>query len=396
MRRVALWRWAVILSLLVVLPAAAQTTAELPPETIARIEAVISTEMSRYSIPGLSVAIVVDNQLVYANGFGFADLESSVPARADTVYRTASIAKPMTATAVMQLAEQGKLDLDAPIQEYCPEFPEKQWPLTARQLLGHLGGIRHYNSSEEATGKEHYWSLVDSLELFKDDPLLHEPGSKFRYTTYGYSVLGCTIEGASGMPYEEYMEKNIFVPAGMHTAHPDNIYVIIPNRARGYQKVTEDVYAQLPESAKRIAEVGRVYNASLHDTSMKVPGGGLVASAIDLARFAIAINTGKLLPKEVVEQMWIRQKTTDGAETRYGLGWFVGEVNGTRLVIHGGGQAGTATFLGLRPDEGRAVAVMCNLQRTPVRLIVRNIRMALAPPPETPAEEQLQRPGPQP
>ena len=143
-------RLALVLFILFALPAAAQTRAELPPETIARIEAIISAEMSRYGIPGLSVAIVVDNQLVYANGFGMADLENSVRARADTVYRTASIAKPMTATAVMQLAEQGQLDLDAPIQQYCPAFPEKRWPVTARQLLGHLGGIRHYRSGEEA------------------------------------------------------------------------------------------------------------------------------------------------------------------------------------------------------------------------------------------------------
>jgi CubicO group peptidase (beta-lactamase class C family) len=110
------------------------------------------------NIPGLSVAIAVGNQVVYSNGFGMADLENSIPAKATTVYRTASIAKPMTAVAVMRLAEQGKLDLDAPIQKYCRAFPEKNYPVTARQLLGHLAGVRHYKARGESAGTEHFFT----------------------------------------------------------------------------------------------------------------------------------------------------------------------------------------------------------------------------------------------
>ena len=277
------------------LPLAAQTPAQLPPEQIERIETVIASEMARQSIPALSIAIAVNNRIVYANGFGFADLENFVPARADTLYRTAPIAKPMTATAVLQLVERGKLDLDAPIQQYCPAFPEKNWPVTARQLLGHLGGVRHYKCGDEATGKKHYFSVVESLELFKDDPLLHEPGTAFRYTTFGYVHLGCAIEGASGMSYLDYMQKNVFDPAGMHRTGPDDVHRILPNRARGYVVLDEDDYESLPDAAKADAEVGALYNASLHDTSMKVPGGGLGSTAVDLVKFALAHNTGLLL-----------------------------------------------------------------------------------------------------
>lgn len=124
-------------------PALAQETISLSPGQAEKIETIVQKEMQEARIPGLSLAIVAKKQLVYARGFGLADREASTPATAETVYRTASLAKPITATAAMQLWEQGKLDLDAPIQRYCPVFPEKKSPISTRQLLGHLSGIRH-------------------------------------------------------------------------------------------------------------------------------------------------------------------------------------------------------------------------------------------------------------
>src|SRR4030095_6501447 len=171
-----------------------------------KIEALIEKEMSAKGIPGLSVAVGVEGQVRYAKGFGMADLENGVPATATTVYRTASIAKPLTATAVLQLVEKGKLALDAPIQAACAAFPEKAWAVTARQLLSHLGGVRHYRPGEPENTR-HYESITDTLAVFKDDPLLHEPGTKYSYSTYAFSVLGCAIEGASGAPYGEWMRQ---------------------------------------------------------------------------------------------------------------------------------------------------------------------------------------------
>jgi len=353
-----------VLSLILLLAAAgaAQTVAQLPPESVQKIEAAISSEMARQNLAGMSVAIAVDNRLVYANGFGLADLENSVPATAETVYRTASIAKPITATGIMLLAEQGKLDLDAPIQKYCPAFPDKPWPVTARQLLGHLGGIRHYKSGGEATGTKHYFTIADSLDTFKDEPLLHEPGSKYQYSTYGYSVLGCVLEGASGMSYEDFLRARVFGPAGMSQTRTDNHYELIPRRARGYQKLSQRQYDSLPEAAQRIAQVGAHYNADMHDTSMKVPGGGLVSTAADLVRLALAYQNNTLLKAETKQQMWTRQRTKDGPETGYGLGWGVGEFHGHASVSHGGAQAGTRTFLGILPEQGIVVALMCNTE----------------------------------
>jgi CubicO group peptidase (beta-lactamase class C family) len=334
----------------------------LAAETIKQIEALIQQEMTRQGIPGMSVAVGVNGQVRYAKGYGTADLENSIPVKATTVYRTASIAKPMTATAVMLLSEQGKLDLDAPIQKYCAAFPEKPWPVTARQLLGHLGGVRHYTKPGESSGTTHYFTIEESLKIFKDDPLLHEPGSKFHYTTYGYSVLGCAIEGAAGMGYEDYMQENVFKPAGMAHTRNDDHFFVIPDRARGYLKLDDQTYAQLPVAVKGKVKVGQLYNAQLHDTSMKVPGGGLVSTSVDLVKFGHASMTGTVVKQATLERMWTPQQTKDGKKTTYGLGWGVGERAGMKIFSHSGGQAGTSTLLYVLPEKSIVIAAMCNLE----------------------------------
>ncbi|MEK7215466.1 MAG: serine hydrolase domain-containing protein, partial [Chloroflexota bacterium] len=325
-------------------------------------------------LPGLSLAIVVDNQLSYASAFGFADLENSVRANRDTAFRTASLAKALTATAVMQLGERGKLDPDAPVQKYCPAFPEKPWPVTARQLLGHLGGIRHYRDGPEARGTGHYATVVDALALFKDDSLLHEPSTRFSYTTFGYSVLGCAIEGASGMRYEAYMREHIFGPAGMERTRSDDTYVVIPNRARGYMRMTEENARFWPESYRRWMKAGEAYNAELHDTSMKIPGGGLVSTAADLVRFAIAVQSGSLIKRETLEQMWTVQRTRGGQETGWGLGWILPrEMAGERAIRVSGNQPGASSALVIVPEKRFAVAAMANLEGTDLYPLVTNI-----------------------
>jgi CubicO group peptidase (beta-lactamase class C family) len=325
---------------------AAQVPSRLPSEKIKKIEAAISAEMANSHIPGLSVAVVLGNELRWSSGFGMADLENNVPAKATTVYRLGSISKPVTAAAVLQLVERGELDLDAPVQKYCAAFPEKNWPVTTRQLLSHLGGIRHYKSEGEFASTRHYSKLTETLDIFKDDSLLHEPGTKYSYSTYGYNLLGCVVEGASGQSFVAYLSENVFKPAGTTAMRDDDVYAIIPNRAQGYQR----------------ARSGELRNSGLADTSIKIPGGGLVSTVEDLARFAIAMQTGRLVSKETRDRMWTRQKTRDGKETNYGLGWVVGARDGVKEVQHGGAQQRVSTFLYLLPEKGAAVALMTNLE----------------------------------
>lgn len=347
----------VLVVLLAALPLGAQDLGGLPAEKLAEIEKAITAEMARQNIPGLSVAVVTAHQLRWANGYGLADLENFVPAKASTVYRLGSISKPITATAVMQLAEKGRLDLDAAIQKYVAGFPEKPWPVTARQLLGHLSGVRHYRNEEEVNSTRHYLNLADALHIFKDDPLLFEPGARFSYTTYGYTLLGCAVETASGMKFVDYARENIFRRAGMDTMRADDVYAIIPNRAQGYRKT----------------QSGELRNSALADTSNKIPGGGFCSTVNDLAKFAIAVQTGDLVKKDTLELMWTRQKTRDGQLTNYGLGWGVGERNGLKEVGHSGGQPRVSTYLLMVPQKGVAVVIMSNLEASRLRELARQI-----------------------
>jgi serine beta-lactamase-like protein LACTB len=316
--------------------------------------------------------------VIYAKAFGTADLEHGVATKTTTAFRTASVAKPLTATAVMTLVESGKLDLDVPIRTYCAAWPEKYPAITARQLLGHLAGIRHYSKSGESAGKTHYFTLGDALALFKDDAMAYEPGTKYLYTTYGYSLLGCAIEGASNVSYEQFMRDHVFTKAGMTHTRLDRVYEVIPDRARGYQVLTQQTFDRLPPAVRGFAKAGEVYNADLHDTSMKVPGGGLVSTAEDLVRYGIALNSGALLKKATVEQMWTEQKTTDGKGTGYGFGFGVFPAQeGIRRVSHSGNQAGASSFLVILPEVGVTYAIMTNLEDAELGTISRGIANTL-------------------
>ena len=324
----------------------------LPVARQQEIEKLVAQEMSRQNLPGLSIAVAMGGELAWSAGYGLADLENFVPAKALTMYRLASVSKPITAVAVMQLSEAGKLDLDHSIRRYVPAFPAKPWTITVRQLLGHLGGIRHYESSEEINSTRHYPDMLSPLKIFQNDPLVAEPGARFHYSTYGYVLLGEAVEAAAGQRYLDYVRSHIFVPAGMERTRQDHVFAVIPNRARGYV----------------INASGQLQNCSLADTSNKVAGGGLIGNVEDLVRFASAVRSGRLLKGGSVDTMFTQQKTGDGKPSLYGLGWNVTTLDGSRkLVSHTGGQQGTSTILVMLPREGVVVAMMTNLEKAQLR-----------------------------
>lgn len=337
-------------------------TNELSPAAQAKIIAKIKKLTNDKKVPGLSVAIGKSNQLVFAKGFGLAEIENQVPATAETKYRTASIAKSLSAVVIMSLVADEKLNLDAEVQTYCPDYPKKAWPVTVRQVMGHLGGIRHYKYAGESSSTKHFFSLKEALTTFADDPLLHQPGTKYRYSTFGYNLIGSVAEGAGGQNFMTLLTKRVLDPARMRQTVADDTFAVIPHRAGGYIAATESLVNSFPKGHN--IQVGEIYNSRLHDTSMKIPGGGLLSTAPDLVRFACELNAGKLVPREQLNEMWRVQKTTSGSETGYGLGWRVGQQAGRRAVWHTGGQSGTSTVLVLFPESGVSVALMCNLQST--------------------------------
>lgn len=322
---------------------------KLSGEKRAQIEKAVSKFMSENSVPGVAVSVVLDGAPAWSAGFGMADLENYVPATSSTLFRLGSISKPITATAVMQLFERGKLDLDAEVQKYCPAFPKKEWPITTRELLGHLGGIRHYNPDGKgdipADSAKHFASMEESLQVFARDPLVDKPGKKFHYSTYGYTVIGCVLEGAAGQKYVDFVQENIFRPAGIEQTRDDNYFAVIAHRTRFYHK----------------DEAGVVQNAGVLDSSYKIPGGGLISSADDLARFEIAIMDDKLLKRATRDIMWTPQKPADDPKDTYGLGWGTFSMSGVQFVGHTGGQQGTSTGFALAPERRGGVVVLANM-----------------------------------
>ena len=322
---------------------------EFSSEKRVAIEKAVSNFMAANSVPGISVAVVQNGELVWSEGFGMADLENFVPASSATLYRLGSISKPITATAILQLSERGKLDLDAEVQKYCPAFPKKEWPITTRELLGHLGGIRHYNHDGKGDipddSAKHFASMEESLNIFAADPLVAKPGTKFHYSTYGYTVLGCVLEGATGEKYVDYVKENIFEPAGMEETRDDNFFAIVPHRTRWYHKDSSGV----------------VQNAGVLDSSYKIPGGGLISSADDMARFEIAMLANKLVKPTTREMMWAAQKPADGSKDDYGLGWGTLKKYGLNLVGHDGSQQGTSTSITLASEKRAGVVVLANM-----------------------------------
>jgi CubicO group peptidase (beta-lactamase class C family) len=328
------------------------SASSLPSETVEAIQAAVTDEMSRLGIPGLSLAVAEAGEVRHEAGFGVADVENAVPARPETVYRLASVSKPMTAVTVLKLAEEGRLDLDLPVWRYCPGFPEKRWPLTARQLLCHQGGVRHYRADEQ-TMTRRFTSLADGLALFKDDPLAHEPGTKVLYTTYGYTLLGCVAAGASGRPFGSLLQDTVLGPAGMSATRVDDVRELIPHRAQGYVRHRD----------------GQLLNSALADMTYKVPGGGLCGTASDVARFGAALLSGRLVTSETLQRMLTRQETRHGRVTGYGLGLALGTRRGGREAWHLGGQERVSTVLYLRPDSGLSVALLTNLEKVQVQTL---------------------------
>ncbi len=263
----------------------------------------------------------------------------------------------------MQLVEQGVIDLDGTVGTYVSEWPEKRWPITIRQLLGHQGGVRHYAPKEVMNKTKAYATSTESLEYFADDPLIAEPGTLFSYSSYGFNLLGAVVEGASGMSFVEYLVEHVFPLAGTEAMQDDSQSRIIKHRARGYGRIR-------PNGG---TPPGELRNSMLVDVSYKVGGGGLCSTAADLVRFAQAMEAGKVVKPASRDLMWTAQKTRDGTRTRYGMGWIIAEWVGRRIVAHGGSQAGARTSLVVLRDDGIVVAVMCNTEGTDPGRIGRRI-----------------------
>jgi CubicO group peptidase (beta-lactamase class C family) len=322
------------------------------PLDAANVDRMVATSMAAKHIPALQMAIVKDDRIVYSKAFGKIDLESRTETTVESLFRTGSLAKPITAVAALTLADAGKLDLDAPVQKYCPPFPLKQWPITSRELLSHTSGIRHYRD-DEIDNTRHYKFMSDGFAVFANDPLLFEPGTQYLYSTYGYTVVGCVIEGASGQSYLIYLQQHVLPPAGMTHTTVDDVFDILPHRARGYQY-----------------KDGEIKNAALEDSSYKIPGAGLDTTAEDLVHLAATLMSGGVLKPDTIATMWtpltLRSGIAAGSgvepNATYALGWEITMSKGRKIVWHTGNLQGFSNVLAILPDERFAVAILTNME----------------------------------
>ncbi|NRD60172.1 beta-lactamase family protein [Corallococcus exiguus] len=342
-------------TLFAVAPASAAPNASYPlPPASSRHEAQVQQArafaqklLKDFQLPGLSVAVAHRGQVIWSEGFGYADLEQGIPVTPLTRFRVGSVSKVLTAAAVARLVEEGSLNLDAPIQKYVPAFPVKPWPITTRQLTGHLAGIRHYLDRDEAIFQEarHFSSLTQSLGLFQDDALLSEPGTVYAYSSYGFNLVGAVVEGAAHEEFLRYMQRAVFEPLGMRHTGVDHPHQLIPHRTR--------FYANGPEGSHQ--------HAAHVDNSYKWPGGGFLSTAEDLVVFGSAHLQPGFLRKETLALLFTSQKLKSGKETGVGLGWRIGvSAQGRRILHHRGAIEGGRAMLMLFPDSQLVVALLGN------------------------------------
>ena len=314
-------------------------------EAISAARAIIDSLMAADAIPGMSAAVGKGSEILWSEGFGFSDLTHDVRVTPSTKFRIGSVSKPFTAAAVAHLVEGGALDLDAPVRTYVPSFPAKRWPVTTRQLAGHIGGIRHYRGMENFSMAA-YPTVLSGLEIFDDDSLISEPGTEYSYSSYAWNLISAVVEAASGTPFLEYMDRVVFEPLGMTNTMADEVRPVIPHRTRFYVR-TED---------------GDVVNAPYVDNSYKWAGGGFLSTPEDMLRFAHAHQAPGYLQAETLETLFAPQTLRDGSETGYGIGWrSTTNDHDEAIVSHTGGSVGGTTVMTLNRDTGLSVAIVANV-----------------------------------
>ena len=296
-----------------------------------------------FGAPGLAIAVAVDGQVVWSEVCGYADLSKRTPVTAGTMFRVGSVSKTLTAAAAARLVQAGRLDFDARIQRYVASFPEKGQPVTARDLLAHVAGIRHYQGNEALSGV-HYGSVTDALRVFARDPLLFEPGTQYAYSSYGFNLVGAAIESISDEAFGDAVKRLVLAPLGMKQTVTDD-----GRRHQGWAAPYE-----VTEARKAIA-------APSVDLSNRLPAGGFRSTAEDLARFGSRLGDGTFLDKPTQDTFFREQHLADGSGTSYGLGFEVGEAPFGRVVGHTGNVVGGTAFLLAQPRAGVAIAMATNI-----------------------------------
>lgn len=323
-------------------------------DAVERGRQAVRVALSEQNLPGMSVAVGLDGDLVWAEGFGWADLEARTAVTPDTRFRIGSASTALTSAAVGLLLERRRLALEDEIQVHVPAFPRKPWPVTVRHLMAHTAGVRSDGGDEEPLLAMHCGRPVDALHAFADASLLFEPGTGFRRSSYGWMLLSAAVESAAGEPFLRFVRKQIVEPLGMDDTEADEPGAPAPDQATSY--------------FPRFAADPRYGYHDLRpiDLSCAAGAGAFVSSPSDLVRFGMAIAGGTLLRPETVDVLLAPQRTAAGEDTGYGLGWDLETLTlagqPMRVAGHDGDlMGGRVASLLLHRERRLVVAVTSNI-----------------------------------
>jgi len=323
-------------------------------ESVVRARQLVRAHLTERNVPGMSVAVGLHGDLVWAEGFGWADLENRVPVEPDTRFRIGTASVALTSAAIGVLLDGGRLELDDELQVYVPEFPRKQWPVTLRQLMAHTAGIRTDGGDEGPLLSARCDRPVEALELFDKHPLLFEPGSRYQYSSYGWILLSAAVEAVAGEPFLTFMRRRIFDPLGMDDTRTDFADAVTAGQTTYY----------FPRFA---ADPRYGYHLMRElEYSCYAGASAFLSTPSDLVRFGLAVSSGTLLTPATVELLQTPQRLANGEETGYGLGWDIETATlagkQVRVAGHDGDSLGgmVASLLTSR-EHGIVVAVTSNI-----------------------------------
>lgn len=314
----------------------------------AEIKGIVEKAAKAMVVPGAAWAVVKDGKVLYQGAYGLANIEFNVETKVDTPFLIASVTKQFTATAIMKLVEESKIDLDAKISTYLEDTPESWSGITVRHLLAHTSGLTDRWEEEDLTKWRTAYSKSTMYAASKAKKPLGKPGEQIVYSDQGYFLLGMIIEQVTGKLYADYLSETFFKPLGMSASRTETLQVIVPGLASGYMQIN----GTWMHNVRRTQ-----YGMTSHY--------GVISTVGDLAKWAIALMDGKVLKPESVQKMWEPNRLADGGAGwigpwNYGFGWFLRQVDGRRIVQHAGS---TGTNVTLLPDKKVAIIVLTNLEQ---------------------------------
>lgn len=328
----------------------------------------LRAEMDHHQIPGAELLVLRDGKALKQGSYGYANVELKAPVETDTVFEIGSITKQFTAVAILLLEQENKLSVKDTLGKHLGEIPDAWASVTITHLLTHTSGIKSYTGLDGFELRRHL-TQKEFIRSIGTYPLEFEPGSAWKYSNTGYSLLGYIIENVSGKSYWDFMGDRIFGPLGLRATTNRAPGNIIPHRASGYEQ-TNHVW------------INRDY-----DLTDVFSAGAIVSTAPDLSKWLAGLDGNSLLNSQSRNSSWTPFVLKDGTPTRYGFGWFIDTLEGHRIVGHGGATSGFSASIQRFPDDHLDVILLTNTDEQIATRLARAIGMFYLGSPFKPSDQ---------